>query len=258
MTAPMLPRHHGKVALVTGSGQGVGRGVARALAKDGARVALIGRTEAKLEETANLIAEIGGHASTVVCDITDPDQVIGTVDRVVGDLGRLDILINNAQDFPRAPLIDTTDEVLSRIFDSGPFAALRFMRAAYPHLKATGAGVIVNMGSGAQLMHEPKNFGAYVSAKWAMLGFTRTAGVEWGPEGIRALLVMPAAWTPMSEEGRRRDPEMMERLVATIPMGRMGDAELDIGRPVSWLCSEEAGYLTATTVMLDGGQMFIH
>jgi NAD(P)-dependent dehydrogenase (short-subunit alcohol dehydrogenase family) len=167
-------------------------------------------------------------------------------------------LVNNAQDFPRAPLIDTTDEVLSRIFDSGPFAAVRFMRAAYPHLKAHGAGVIVNMGSGAQLMHEPKSFGAYVAAKWAMVGFTRTAGAEWGPDGIRALLIMPAAWTPMSEEGRRRNPEMMERLVASIPMGRMGDPEKDIGRPISWLCTDEAGYLTATTIMLDGGQMFIH
>jgi NAD(P)-dependent dehydrogenase (short-subunit alcohol dehydrogenase family) len=251
-------RHEGKVALVTGAGQGVGRGVAIALARDGARLALVGRTGAKLEETAKLIEEQGGQALPITCDVTIHDEITETVERAVKELGRLDILVNNAQDFPRAPLIDTTDEVLSRIFDSGPFAAVRFMRAAYPHLKAYGAGVVINMGSGAQLMHEPKSFGAYVAAKWAMLGFTRTAGAEWGPDGIRAVLVMPAAWTPMSEEGRRRNPEMMERLVASIPLGRMGDPEKDIGRPVSWLCTEEAGYLTATTIMLDGGQMFIH
>lgn len=93
-------RHEGKVAIVTGSGQGVGRGVAIALAKDGARLALVGRTGAKLEETAKLIEKAGGQALPITCDVSDHDQITETVERAVRDLGRLDILVNNAQDFP--------------------------------------------------------------------------------------------------------------------------------------------------------------
>ena len=127
-----------------------------------------------------LIEEEGGQDMPVVCDVTDHEQISETVETFVKDLERLDVIMNNGQDFPRAALIDTTDEVLSQIFDSGPFAAVRFIGAAYRHLKAHGAGVIINMGSGAQLMHEPKSFGAYVAPKWAMVGFTRTACAEGG------------------------------------------------------------------------------
>jgi NAD(P)-dependent dehydrogenase (short-subunit alcohol dehydrogenase family) len=246
-----------KVALVTGAGQGVGQGVAFALARDGASVAVVGRTEAKLIDTCDQIKEAGGLSLPVVCDVTDPEQVIACVDEVVDHYGRLDILINNAQVYKKNTMLESNDDEVYEAFDSGPMAAYRFMRKAYPQLKEH-KGVIVNMGSGAQLLHEGMRFGSYMAAKYAMLAFTRTAAVEWGKDGIRAYLVMPAAWTPMSRESQRQNPEQLERLISTIPMGRMGDAEIDIGRPVCWLCTDEAGFMTGTTVQLDGGQLFLH
>ena len=177
-----------KVALVTGAGQGVGQGVAFALAKDGASVAVVGRTESKLIDTCDQIKEAGGLSLPVVCDVTEPEQVIACVDEVVDHFGRLDILINNAQVYKKNTMLESNDDEVYEAFDSGPMAAYRFMRKAYPQLKER-KGVIVNMGSGAQLLHEGMRFGSYMAAKYAMLAFTRTAAVEWGKDGI------PRTWS---------------------------------------------------------------
>src|SRR5207253_993550 len=119
-------------------------GVAFALAKDGASVAVVGRTEAKLIDTCDQIKEAGGLALPVVCDVTDPAQVTACVDEVVDHFGRLDILVNNAQVYKKGTLLESNDDEVYEAFDSGPMAAYRFMRKAYPQLKER-KGVIVNM-----------------------------------------------------------------------------------------------------------------
>ena len=255
----MNRRLEGQVAIVTGAGQGIGQGIALALAKDGAAVAIVGRTESKIVDTCELIHQGGGRAIPVVCDVTDVAQIDLCVTTVVQSLGGLDILINNAQVSPHGPIAETTDATMYEALESGPIAAFRFMRTGFPHLLKR-PGVVINMGSGAQMINEGMNyrFGPYLIAKYAMLALTRQAAVEWGVNGIRTFLVTPSAWTPMSREGYERHPEVFDRLIKTTPLGRMGDAETDLGGPICWLCTKEAGYMTGTTIQLDGGQMFMH
>jgi NAD(P)-dependent dehydrogenase (short-subunit alcohol dehydrogenase family) len=245
-----------QVAIVTGGSMGIGLGVAQALSKEGAAVVLAARTESTLQEAARAIEERGGTALPVVCDIREADQVRACVDRTIERFGRLGILVNNAQIAPYGFMLDLTEEAVEDGWRSGPLATFRFMRLAYPHLKARG-GVIVNMGSGAQLMHDGAYYGAYDAVKGAIGALTRTAAVEWGKDGIRAYFIMPAAYTPMTERFKQRDPARYAEMVSRVPLGRFGDPEVDIGRPIAWLCSEEAGYITGTTIMLDGGQMYL-
>jgi NAD(P)-dependent dehydrogenase (short-subunit alcohol dehydrogenase family) len=206
-----------------------------------------------------MIEERGGRALPVVGDIMELDQAEACVARTAEHFGRLDIVVNNAQLYPRGKLLEVTDADAYDAWRSGPLATFRFMRFAYPHLKAAGGGTFINVGSGAMLMHEGLNFGLYIAAKEATLAFTRAAAVEWGKDNIRAIFVMPSAWTPMTEESfrKRGQPKIPEGGLRW-PIPRWGEPEADVGRPIAWLCSEEAGYITGSIFMLDGGGMYLH
>jgi meso-butanediol dehydrogenase/(S,S)-butanediol dehydrogenase/diacetyl reductase len=166
----MSRRLEGQVATVTGAGQGIGQGVALALAKDGAAVAIVGRTESTIVDTCELIQQAGGRAIPIVCDVTDVAQIDACVATVVESLGGLDILIDNAQVSPHGPIAETTDATMLEAFESGPIAAFRFMRTGYPYLWKR-PGVVINMGSEAQMINEGMNYriGPYLIAKYAML-----------------------------------------------------------------------------------------
>jgi NAD(P)-dependent dehydrogenase (short-subunit alcohol dehydrogenase family) len=140
------------------------------------------------------------------------------------------------------------------VWRTGPLATFRSMKAAYPHLK-NSHGLIVNFGSGTQFDPAEKFHSTYNAAKGAIANLTRSAAVEWGPDGIRAVLIVPAAESDQLAAFRERDPEKYSDMLGRVPLGRFGDAEADIGRPIAWLASEEARFLTGTIVMLDGGQM---
>jgi NAD(P)-dependent dehydrogenase (short-subunit alcohol dehydrogenase family) len=253
-----MGRLEAKVAIVTGAGQGIGQGIALALAREGAAVAVVGRTESKLVATCRMIEERGGNALPIACDVTERSQINACVDRALERFGRLDILVNNAQAVPAGTLLELTEEVLDEGWKSGPLATFRFMRAAYPHLRAT-RGAIINLGTGTQWSHggDAPFHGGYAAVKDAIMALTRAAAVEWGSDGIRALLIVPSALTPLIELYKERLPEQHAARLKLKPLGRHGDADVDIGRAVAWLCSEEAGYITGTTVMLDGGQMYL-
>jgi NAD(P)-dependent dehydrogenase (short-subunit alcohol dehydrogenase family) len=251
-----MSRLDGRVAIVTGAGQGVGRGIALALASAGAHLAAAGRTETTLRDVCGEAEKRGVRALPVVCDVREPGDVENCVTRCIAEFGRLDVLVNNAQTYRNALLLDASDEDMDLTWRSGPLASFRFMRLAHPHL-ARQRGVIVNLGSGAQLMHDGVTYGTYTAAKGAIEALTRTAAVEWGKDGIRALLIMPAAESDGVAAWRRADPAGYAEMVSRVPLGRFGDAERDIGRAVAWLVSDEAAYITGTTIMLDGGQMYL-
>jgi meso-butanediol dehydrogenase / (S,S)-butanediol dehydrogenase / diacetyl reductase len=245
----------GRRALVTGAGQGVGRGIALALADEGAALALLGRTEAKLRDVAKEIADLGASATVVVADVTRPDDIARAVDETVTALGDLDILVNNAQIPLHGSLLSVTDEAYLACWESGPLAVFRLMRACRPHL---GDGsVVINLGSGTSANPLPTGRGVYASAKAAIATLSRVAATEWGPDGIRVLTVMPAATSPAAEAWAAANPDEYARSLQSIPLRRLGDPVRDIGRVVAFLCSPAAGYLTATTITLDGGQAYL-
>ncbi len=246
----------GKVAIVTGAGQGVGEGIAFALAREGAALVVAGRTESKVVRTAKTIQEFGGTALAVGCDVCKPEDIASTVERTLGEYGGIDILVNNAQIVHNDTLDNLTDQQFIDTFDSGPFATFRFMKAVHPHMVARGGGNIINLASSSAVRWDAKAYGVYAAAKQAIRSLSRAAAHEWAKENIRVNTLAPLAMTPALEGWIAGDPVGSNAFLDTVPMGRIGDPELDIGRAVVFLVGPDARYVTALTLPLDGGQSF--
>ena len=248
----MSGRLVGRRAVVTGAGQGIGRGVALALAKEGAALVLAGRTLEKVERTAREIADVGGEALAVRCDVGVPDDVQALFEQTVPAFGGLDVLVNNAQSVPpNRRLQDVPIDDVELALTTGPVATFRCMQAAFPHLRERG-GSIVNLGSNTGIEGAPL-FGAYAMAKEGIRGLSRVAAREWGRFGIRVNVICPFGDSPSAVEFNETRPDAAQAILRMTPLGRMGDCELDIGRAVAALVSDDMSYVTGATLMLDGG-----
>ena len=245
-----------KVALITGGGQGVGQGIALALAKQGAHVVVTGRTLSKCETTADMLRERGVRALPVRCDVNSKEDLRGALDATVKEFGRLDILVNNAQQVARGPLLDMTDEDLNSNWNSGPLATFRLMQMAHPHLKES-KGNVINLCSSVMKRWDVGTYGVYAAVKAATQQLTRAAANEWGKDGIRVNAIMPHAKSPALKWWIENNPEEAAHFQASIPLGYVGECEDDIGAFVAMMCSEGGQYLTGQTIALDGGQTFI-
>ncbi|AGH51358.1 short-chain dehydrogenase/reductase SDR [Sphingomonas sp. MM-1] len=241
----------GQVAIVTGGGQGVGRGIALSLARRGATVALGGRTLDKLEAVA---AECGNGARAFAIDIKDGAAIKDMVAKVVDAFGGVDILVNNAQEVPLGTLLDVTDEQFQAGFDSGPLATMRFMKACQPLMAKRGGGVIINLTSSATVRWDMAGYGTYAAIKQGIRSLSRAAAAEWGPDGIRVLTIAPHADSPALKGWIESRPEEAAAFFKTIPLRRIGRCEEDIGEAVAALCGPSFRYLTGATIPLDGGQ----
>jgi NAD(P)-dependent dehydrogenase (short-subunit alcohol dehydrogenase family) len=227
---------NGTVAIVTGGGGTIGSGVCRALANAGATVAALDLDPSGADAAA----------LRITVDLTDAAACAAAVEQVVAELGGIDTLVNTAQRFRnRTPFVDVTEDDLDVCWTTGPLATFHMMQLAHPHLVARGGGAVINFGSGAGTAGEP-GYGAYAAAKEAVRGLTKVAASEWGADNIRVNVVCPvvsgdpsAAW--ITDDG-----------VAGIPLGRIGDAENDIGAAIVYLAGPHC-YMTGRTLMLDGG-----
>jgi NAD(P)-dependent dehydrogenase (short-subunit alcohol dehydrogenase family) len=245
-----------RTAIVTGAGQGLGRGIALVLAKRGANVVLTGRTESKLISVAAEIAAGGDTAVPVAGDVSSRQDVQRVVEAALEVFGGIDILINNAQSSRPGPVTSMTDEDLEHTLRSGAFGTLYAMQACYPHMKARGGGSIVNFGSSTSITGD-RGFGAYAMTKEAIRGLTRVAASEWGRDNIRVNVVCPAAMSPSAAAFRDEDPDRWARILRSIPLGRMGEEVDDIGRAVAALVSDDLRFLTGATLLLDGGRLLV-
>lgn len=245
-----------KIALITGGGQGVGQGIALALSKQGAHIVVTGRTLEKCETTAELIRERGVKAMALKCDVKSNDDLKNSIDETITKFGKLDILVNNAQEVARGPLLSISDEQFSGNFDSGPLATFRLMKMAYPHLKET-RGNVINLCSSVMKRWDVGTYGVYAAVKAATQQLTRAAANEWGKDGIRVNAIMPHAKSPALAGWIERNPVEAEHFQKSIPLGYVGECEDDIGAFVAMMCSDNARYLSGQTIALDGGQVFI-
>jgi NAD(P)-dependent dehydrogenase (short-subunit alcohol dehydrogenase family) len=238
----------GRVIIVTGSGQGVGRGMANHLAKAGASVVVADYQAAKMQRTCDELTEIGAPNLGVEVDIRDRDRIEAMVAKTVERFGKVDAIINNAQTFrANAPMAEVNGDDVDVFYRSGVLGTLWAMQAVYPHMKAAGWGRIVNFGSSMGRVGG-QGFGAYNASKEAIRGLSRTAAREWAADGIIVNVIAPAAAPP-----RASGSEHYEEFMRTCPMHRNGDPETDIGPIAHFLCTDACRYLTGHTFMVDGG-----
>lgn len=243
----------GRVAIVTGAARGVGRGIALALAGEGARVAIADVLDA--ESVVAEIAERGdppAHAAR--CDVRRSAEVDGFVADTVSRWGGVDLLVNNAIATAIGPLEKVTDADLDLVFGTGPLASAYFMRACFPHLRdsATG-GRVINLRSGTEQQGLP-GYAAYIAAKAAVGGLTRAAAREWGRHGINVNAIVPFS---LSEGALSAlDEQAVAGVLRQLSIRRSGDAEHDIGRAAVYLAGPDSTYISGSTLMLDGGGAF--
>lgn len=244
----------GKVAVISGGGQGLGFGIAHAFAKEGAKVAIIEINPETAKAFEKEMAEHGYEAMSFVGDVTNKECVTKFVDTVAAKWGTVDCDINCAGICITKNVMDTTEELFDKHIAVCVKGSLFMMQACYPYFHKQGHGKVVNWGSIAG------NFGyeehtSYAAAKAALQGITRVAALEWARENIQVNCVNPAGASPMWYNWEKTQPkEMVEAFLNQIPAHRMGDPELDIGGAVVALCSDYCNWITSRTIWVDGGQ----
>lgn len=247
----------GKVALITGAGQGIGQGIAFSLAARGCAIVAVGRTLAKCEATiATIEANYGIKGLALACDIGHLDKLAGVVEQAAALQGRIDILINNAVTTSIGPLLGQTMEQVQTTFTVGPMATLKLMQLCHPYLARDG-GSIINMASSAAKRWDMTNYGVYAAEKEAIRALTRAAASEWGADNIRANAILPHASSPALEKWAKHRPEEAAAFVKTIPLQRIGDCRNDIGEFVAQLCLPASSYVSGQSIAVDGGQACI-
>ena len=244
----------GKVALVTGSASGIGRGVALVFAREGAKVVVT--TDLNIDggyETVDIIKKGGGEAIFVQADLLHSSQVEKLISKVIGIYGRLDYACNNAG-IPglRVPLIEFPEDQWNLVIDIDLKSVWLCMKYEIPEMLKQGKGAIVNISSAAGLKPN-KGSTAYCSAKHGIIGLTKMAALEHAESGIRVNTVCPGPIrTPFVEDLIRKNPEREAWYISTTPMRRMGTPE-EVGEAVVWLCSGASSYITGITLPVDGG-----
>ena len=246
----------GKVALVTGSSQGIGRAIALALAEAGADVAVNYPTERELadaEEVVRQIAALGRRTIAVMADVSRRDAVDGMVARVEGEMGPIDILVNNAAAFQRnVPFWELDDAEWDGLFAVNVKGPLHTAQAVTPSMQARRSGAILNISSLGAAVSLP-GYAAYVSSKGAVEALTRALAVELAPWNIRVNAVSPGHIdTQPNIEDVIEDPARSERYLKRIALGRLGKKE-EVGKTVAFLVSDDAGYITGQVLQVDGG-----
>lgn len=245
---------NGKVAIITGGGKGTGLGIARAFVKEGIAVVITGRTPASLAAAEAELLALTPEARVLAlqADNKDHDTAAMVVNKAVKAFGRLDILVNNAQEFRTGIAVEDLqwDDMLAS-YESGVFATWRFMVAALAHLKST-RGTIINMGSGAGTQSLALH-GAYGSNKEAIRGLSRIAAREWGPFGITVNVINPYVASAESARYEAAHPDIIAKILSQTPLGRMGDAELNVGGLCIFLSKPEGKYMTGSTFDVEGG-----
>ena len=241
----------GRVAVVTGASRGLGRAIAVALASAGASLALIGREKDALSASLDAVEALGAEAAVFQTDITDEEQVMTLERDVLARFGHVDILVNNAGINVRKSF----DEILlaewNQVLATNLTSVFLLCRSFVPHMKGRGYGRIINVTSTLSHVSLPQR-SAYSASKAGLLGLTKALALELAAEGITVVAISPGPFATEMTTPLINDPNMNRQFLSRIPMGRWGNPE-EVGKLARYLCSPEAGFITGTDILIDGG-----
>ena len=241
----------GRVAIVTGAGGGLGRGICSALTLAGAAVAAVDVEGEKAEQVAESVSHEGARCLAFETDVSDRSSVEEMAKRVTGEFGGVDILVNNAAIYPSRPWTEITEEEWDEVLAVNLKGYFLCARAAYPHMRGRGQGRVINVAS-ITFFIGFANLLDYVSSKGGVVGFTRTLAREVGPEGVTVNAISPGAF-PTDAEKIHPDPEGYNRWVLDQQSIKRRGTPEDIGNVVAFLASDAASFITGQTVEIDGG-----
>jgi NAD(P)-dependent dehydrogenase (short-subunit alcohol dehydrogenase family) len=241
----------GRVALVTGASKGLGKAMSLALAEAGVKLALASRDEKLLAEVAAAIRALGSEAEAFPVDVSNEAQVLALEKAVTARFGKIHILINNAGINLRKPVTDFTLEEWNRIQSTNVTSAFLMCRSFVPHLKGQGYGRIINMASMFGHVSLPGRT-AYSTSKAGLLGFTKALALELAPEQITVNAISAGPCATEINKALTENAELTQFFLSHIPVGRWGLPE-EIGQLALYLCSEAAGFITGTDIIIDGG-----
>jgi NAD(P)-dependent dehydrogenase (short-subunit alcohol dehydrogenase family) len=248
-------RLEGRTAIITGAGQGVGLGIAKRFAAEGANVVIAARRALTGEPAAEEIRQAGGSAVCIVTDITKREQVQHCVDEAVARFGSLEIMVHNAVGGASSThLLDDVDAaVWDRLSRTAVWGSFYSAQISAPHLKAAGERgrlILITSPSGVEGSH---TLPLYSPVKGAQRAMAKSLAREWGHYGVTVNCIGPVAETPALTRAVASNPDLGARLVARTPLGRFGNAETDIGAAAAFLASDDAAFITGQTLIVDGG-----
>ncbi len=249
-----MPRLDGKVALITGAGNGMGQVASVLFAREGARIVVADFSEAGGAETVAAVEAAGGEAAFVKVDVANPDQVSAMIDFAMARFGALNVLYNNAGIFPAddGGVTETPEPTWDRVMEVNLKGVWLGCKYGIPAMLASGGGSIVNVASFVALMGAATAQIAYTASKGGVLAMTREIAVEYGRQNIRANSLCPGpVSTPMLEE-LMSDPARKARRLVHIPMGRLGQAE-ELAKAALFLASDDSSFMTGAQLVVDGG-----
>lgn len=249
----LMGRLNGKLAIITGAGQGIGLGIAQTFAEEGAVLVLSGRTLSKLKNAARELEATGAKVTIIQADARSRADADHTIAHAIEIFGGVDILINNAQtSTPGVMFEDVTDDIIADTIASGLYGTIYHMQAALPHLKVRGGGSIINFGSRQGTYGEP-GYAPYAATMEAIRGLTRSTAREWGPLRIRINVINPSAMSPGALEWEKNFPEEVAQNLKLVAMRRWGRPKEDIRRVALFLASDDSTFITGQTILVEGG-----